>query len=64
MDEKEAEKLIKAAANVLLKPILSLLQEDPHIWSTRPCATCRTISGIVGEPFGCSLYAIQRRKKG
>jgi hypothetical protein len=37
------------------------LQADPHQWSTRPCQTCRIITGILGEPFGCDLYREQRK---
>ena len=52
---------ISTALSMLMDTIMSLLQEDPHSWSTRPCGTCRTISGIVGRPFGC--YEYQRKNK-
>lgn len=47
----------------ILDAVLSLLQDDPHQWSTRPCPTCRTITGIVRRPFGCSLVAARRDDK-
>jgi len=57
------EKVIKAAVNVLMKPILDLLQDDPHMWSMRPCSTCRAISSMVGKPFGCYFYAQKMREQ-
>ena len=30
-----------------------LLEADMHYFSTRPCETCRNISGLIGRPFGC-----------
>lgn len=56
-----SEDIIQAAARVLVRTTLALLQKDPHQWSTRPCATCSAISAIVGESFGCERYA---REKG
>jgi len=58
------EEAIKAAARVLLDAVLSALQADPHQWSSRPCPTCRVITALVGRPFGCNLYRIQREGKG
>ena len=37
----------------LVKRVTDLIEADPHQWSKRPCATCRTISVIVGYEFGC-----------
>ncbi|KKL53656.1 hypothetical protein LCGC14_2273220, partial [marine sediment metagenome] len=34
------EDTIRAAVNVIMEPILRLLQGDPHQWSKRPCPTC------------------------
>jgi hypothetical protein len=45
--------------NILGDTILNLMQEDPHQWSMRPCATCRTISTIIDKPFGCYEYQRQ-----
>lgn len=63
MDEQEAKAVIQAAANVLLDVVLRELQVDPHQWSDRPCSTCRSISGVIGKPFGCYLYAEQRKRR-
>lgn len=61
MDE---EKIIKAAVNIIVEPILALIQNDPHHWSTRPCSTCSSITTIIGKPFGCILKAQQIKRKG
>ena len=47
---------VQQAVEVLLGAVLRELQADPHQWSSRPCSTCRTISAIVGKPFGCYEY--------
>ena len=41
----------------VVSPMLALIQADPHQWSTRPCATCRSVSAMAGEPFGCEKRA-------
>jgi hypothetical protein len=51
---------VQIAALVLVEAALRLIQEDPHHWSNRPCATCRAVGAIVDRPFGCYLYAQQR----
>ena len=43
--------------------ILQLLQNDPHQWSMRPCATCQAMTSIVGKDFGCVLYAKRKVTK-
>lgn len=55
--------ILAAAVNILLGPVLDLIQVDPHHWSTRPCPTCRTVSALVQRPFGCELYRQQRAGK-
>lgn len=55
-----AEEIIRAAARVLLVPILDMIQEDQHSWSERGCQTCRAIGAIAGRPFGCYVYAARR----
>ena len=59
MNEKE---IIQAAVQLIIDPVLRLLQEDPHQWSERPCPTCRAISSLIGKKFGCYLYAERRIK--
>jgi len=56
------EQIIKAVVNVLIEPVLSLLQNDPHQWGNRPCPTCKSITSIIGKPFGCILKAQQSVK--
>lgn len=57
MSDDTIKKVIQEAAQMLLDVVLNELQSDPHSWSERPCSTCRTISAIVGRPFGCYEYA-------
>lgn len=58
MAERE---VVQAAAQVLMDAVLSLIQADPHQWSQRVCQTCRAVSAIVGQPFGCAAIAAERR---
>ena len=30
-----------------------LIQQDPHQWSSRPCATCKAVSSLIKDSFGC-----------
>jgi hypothetical protein len=54
MNEKdEKQKIIEACAEILTSKAFELIEKDPHQWSKRPCTTCRTISAIIGRPFGC-----------
>ncbi len=55
------EDVIRAAVNVVLDPVLRLIQGDPHSWSERPCETCRAVGAMVGRAFGCYAYAETRR---
>ncbi len=45
--------IIKEAAKILSDAALDLIEKDPHQYSKRPCDTCRTISNLIGRPFGC-----------
>jgi len=47
-------KVVQLAALALLEPVLRLWEQDPHLFSSRPCSTCQSISAIVGRPFGCN----------
>lgn len=47
----------------VVRAILDLIQADPHSWSARPCSTCRAVGSIVGQPFGCYVYAAQKSEK-
>jgi len=62
-DTISMEDLLRASVRVVIGATLDMLQEDPHQWSTRPCATCRAITAIVARPFGCYLYMEQRGAK-
>lgn len=43
--------------------ILTLIESDPHQWSTRPCATCRAITVLARKDFGCIALAEKKRKQ-
>ena len=47
------EQLLQASISLHMKTILNLIESDPHQWSSRPCTTCRTVSNLIGRPFGC-----------
>ena len=55
--EETRERTIQAAARVIAKAALDLIQADPHQWSSRPCSTCHAVSSLLGKPFGCTLKA-------
>jgi hypothetical protein len=55
----EDERVIQAAVRVFTRSALRLITEDNHLWSTRPCSTCRTITALLGESFGCDAYRIR-----
>ena len=60
----DADAIIQAAARVLMRSALAVLQEDSHHWQARPCQTCRAVSSIVAQPFGCvvKLQALEGAK--
>lgn len=53
--------MIDAATKLIRATVLKLIEDDPHSWSTRPCQTCKAVSTITGEPFGCTAL---RAKEG
>jgi hypothetical protein len=59
----EQEKMIKACVNVIIDTIANAIYADPHQWSKRPCETCKTITGILGKPFGCYRYQEESQEK-
>ena len=52
-----ADDLITAAIDRICGPAFDLIQKDPHQWSERGCSTCRTITALIQQPFGCVLYS-------
>lgn len=58
--EKHRDECIQAAARVLARAALNLLYADPHQWSTRPCPTCRAITAMIDEPYGCDRFRIKK----
>jgi hypothetical protein len=51
--QHQMKQLLTATLAVHTEVILRLIEADPHQWSSRPCPTCRAISGIIDRPFGC-----------
>ena len=51
------ERRISALENILPQAVNDLLYSDPHQWSTRGCPTCRPITELIGQDFGCIRYA-------
>lgn len=43
--------------------VCRLIEGDMHSFSTRPCQTCRSITELVGRPFGCSKKALTQTQK-
>lgn len=58
--ERELEARIAALERAMPAAVLDLIYKDPHSWSTRPCPTCRTITAIIGQPFGCNRYQAEQ----
>lgn len=59
--EQASLEVVQACARVLVRAALALIEGDPHQYSTRPCPTCRTISNLMAEPFGCNKKAGEKR---
>lgn len=55
--ENEMENAVQAAARLLVRAGMEQLYHDSHQWSRRPCGTCRSITRLLGEDFGCIRYA-------
>jgi len=54
---------VQQAVDLVIGSVLRLLQDDGHQWSSRSCSTCKTITSIVGKPFGCIEYARRRAEE-
>lgn len=62
-DQPEPSEIVKAMMQLVLNAALSLIEADPHSWSSRPCQTCNLVSSIAGRPFGCNAKAERERTK-
>jgi len=55
------KEIVKVKENEVLRAlaesVAAVIESDPHQWSSRPCQTCRVISGLLGRPFGCEKRA-------
>ncbi len=63
MNEDEAKIIVKAAASIVIDAVVGAIQNDGHVYSSRPCETCRAVSGIIGKPFGCYKYQADRKDR-
>jgi hypothetical protein len=56
--EAVAHRPIDLAALVVERAelVARLLEADAHHFSS-PCSTCRSVSSLLGRPFGCSARA-------
>lgn len=61
--EQAAENAVRAAARIVTRGAMDLLYVDSHSWSTRPCATCRSITALLGFDFGCDRYRREKSKR-
>jgi len=43
--------------------IIDLIRDDAHQHSTRPCATCRKITAMIGRPFWCIRAALSQARQ-
>jgi len=43
----------KVFNTLVYKSINDIIYSDPHQWSTRHCQTCKSVTAIIGKPFGC-----------
>lgn len=53
---------IREAARVILGVGADVLYQDPHQWSDRPCQTCRAVTDLLGAPFGCIRFSLEKGK--
>jgi len=62
-NDRATDAAVLAAARAITTAALDLIYADPHQWSIRGCATCRAVSALIGKPFGCDRYQIQRSER-
>jgi len=53
---------IAALEKIIPQAVNDLIYRDSHMWSDRPCGTCKTVSSLIGQPFGCERRAAEKRK--
>jgi len=49
----------QSVERTLLNQTLEMMSNDMHTVSSRPCQTCKFISNVLGQPYGC--YKFQKR---
>jgi hypothetical protein len=51
--QKESAAREDSIMRILAESVASVIEQDPHQWSSRPCHTCRVVSGLLARSFGC-----------
>ncbi len=62
-NDEDVKRSVKVAVSIIMKSVIEIIGIDGHSWSDRPCQTCRAVSGLIGEPFGCYWYQENRNGK-
>ena len=60
-NDKEMKQAVRVALDIIMDAVVETIGIDGHMWSDRPCQTCKAVSGLIGRPFGCYWY--QKQKK-
>jgi hypothetical protein len=53
---------IKEAIRFTVRGALAIFSKDPHRFSTRGCDTCKAISEMIDEPWGCVKMAREYKR--
>lgn len=54
--KESTEEVVEVFGRLIAKAALGIFVVDQHRWSTRPCTTCKQISTLIGEPWGCDKF--------
>jgi hypothetical protein len=60
IDELRGDFLPRSAVVAMFRA----LSADMHTPSSRGCATCRAVTALIAEPFGCDAFAARKRSSG
>ena len=60
MTDKELEQFVRVSVKVLMDAVVETIGIDGHAWSDRPCQTCKAVSGLIGQSYGCYWYQAKR----
>ena len=60
MTDSTTEEVVEVFGRLIAKATLGLFVVDQHRWSDRPCQTCKQITTLLGEPWGCYKYQLRK----